>query len=105
MPHLRCATCDERLEAGYPEALTIELATHLERAHGEHVPLAVLAPAVKRAMSGDGVSSLAVARMISIVIAVFFVLVALALGPGWLAVAALAIIMVVVINAVETNAT
>jgi hypothetical protein len=104
MPSLRCATCDQRIVADYPEALTIELAGHLERAHGVDVSLEALAPQVRSTMvGGGGVTSLAVARVVAIVIAVFFLLVALDLGPGWLAFSAMSLIMVVVINSVESQ--
>ena len=108
MPHLRCAACYERIEAGYPEALTIELASHLEEAHGQKVALEELAPVVRRTMTGGGAggdlgTQLWVARGAAILVGLFFVLLALDLGPGWLAFAVLAGVLVAVINALAAN--
>jgi hypothetical protein len=107
VPHLRCATCYQQIAAPYEEALTIALASHLEREHGQQVSLADLAPVVRSTMTGGGAGGagmqLYVARVAAIVVGLFFALLALEFGPGWLAFAVLAGVLVAIINAVDTN--
>ena len=108
MPHLRCATCYEQIFAPYEEALTIELASHLEEAHGKKVSMADLAPVVRSTMTGGGGplgvgSQLYVARIATVVVGLFFLLLALEYGAGWLAFAVLAGVLVAIINAVGAN--
>ena len=109
MPHLRCATCYEQIAAPYEEALTIELATHLEREHGKTVDLSDLAPVVRSTMTGAGGGAggvgtqLWIARIASILVGLFFVLLALEYGAGWLAFAVLAGVLVAIINAISAG--